>query len=71
MYFITNIAVPEMIPYSLIDIINYLNLLECGVLVGRILIPGSEDDNLVLVYYKQLAVLLIHQRLVGLICSIN
>ena len=42
--FIVNIDIVEVIPFSLIDIINYFNLLECGVLAGVILISVSEDD---------------------------
>ena len=71
MYLMTNRAVAEMIPFSLSNIFHHVNLLECVVLVGVILIPGAEDEHLVLVNCKQLRVFLIHQILVGLISSIG
>ena len=47
--FLTNIYVAEVIPFSLSEIIHDLNLLECGVILGSRLIPGLEDENIVLV----------------------
>ena len=59
MCFMNNIAVSEVIPFNINNIIYYFNLLGCRVLEGGILITVIEDVNLVLVYFKKLVVLLV------------
>ena len=49
-----NIAVAEMIPFSLSEIIHDFNFLGCGVILGGVLIPGSEDKNLSLSTAKKM-----------------
>ena len=60
MCLMTNITVAEVIPFYFSPIIHDFKLLKRRVLTGFTLIPGSEDDNLVLVYYKQLGFFLVH-----------
>ena len=64
MYFQTNIAVAEVIPFCLSEIINDFNLLEVKMLFMEILKPVPEEENLTSFYYKQIVVFLVNQRLI-------
>ena len=54
MFFMNNIAITRVIPFSICEMVNYYSLLEGGVLARGILIPGSEDKNLSLSTAKKL-----------------